>query len=164
VRADTEVPVQARHLWPLVLGLGIAVAAPPATAQTIVGPQVAAKAEGGKAQPLIDRLRDGWGSALVLAGEGAEHETVADTLSAMIAESLKVVGLERLDADGRLTVKAAMVRAERRVREATRTIPRSGSSRLDARTETQRALDEYLWVLETYLPVDATARQGAHER
>ena len=148
----------------LLAGVGAAVAPAPLPAQAIVGLEKAVKPGAGELEVAIERLRDGWGNALLLAGEGAEPEVLAEAVARMIHEPIKLIGFGSLDDEGRLALKAAVVRAEADVRAVGVAVASGALSAADAPGAAQRALDTYSSVLKARLGRAVTEPPGVGRR
>lgn len=148
----------------LLAGVGTAVAPPPLSAQAIVGLEKVMKPGGGEPEVAIQRLRDGWRTALLLAGEGAEPEILAEAVARMIHEPIKLIGFGSLDEEGRLALKAAVVRAEADVRAVGVAVASGALSAADAPGAAQRVLDTYLSVLGARLGRAVTEPPGVGGR
>ena len=148
----------------LLAGVGAAVAPAPLSAQAIVGLEKDVKPGAGELEVAIKRLRDGWGHALLLAGQGAEPEVLAEAVAQMIHEPIKLIGFGSLDEEGRLALKAAVVRAEADVRAVGVAVASGALSAADAPGAAQRALDTYSSVLKARLGRAVTEPPGVGRR
>jgi hypothetical protein len=148
----------------LLAGVGAAVAPAPLSAQAIVGLEKAGKLGAGEPEVAIQRLRDGWRNALLVAGQGAEPEVLAEAVVRMIREPIKRIGFGSLDEEGSLALKAAVVRAEADVRAVGVAVASGALSAADAPGTAQRALDTYLSVLGARLGRAVTDPPGVGRR
>lgn len=150
----------------LLVVTGIALACPPArvSAQSVSGlGKTMAKRDSGQLEAAVARLRDGWRQATLLVGEGAEPAVVAEAVARMIHDPVKLVGLGSrgdLEREENLSLKAAIVHAEERVRAAPQQLAGATSDLKAVRAETQRALDEYLAVLTPWLEAHGASPTG----
>jgi hypothetical protein len=143
----------------LVLG-----AAAPIVAQTGVDIPKGTKSGPEEPETMHQRLLDGWREAALVAGEGSGPEGVAETLVAMIHQSIKDVGLGSLEAEELRALKASVALAEGRVRSLAGALSRHEIDEAAARTAVQRALDEYLSISRAFLEARVTPSPGSHRR
>jgi hypothetical protein len=135
-----------------------------AAAQTILGPESEVKPGALELEAALDRLRDGWRWARVLAGEDAGPEAVADTIARMIEVPVKIGGLGRpADPKGR-ELAATIARTKALVRATVRAAFRDEGEAPVRRAELQETLDEYVTLLESRLARGATHPPSAVDR
>jgi len=126
----------------------------PLAAQAITGLDAGVVKETGELEAAVARLHDGWRHAMLAVGADADPQLVIESIVGMMRDPIELVGFSidgEVEGDANLALKAALLRAEERVRAAHRAMEEGGADVAAVRAEAQRALDEYFVVLAPWL-------------
>ena len=136
----------------------------PVTSQTVVGLEKGTKPPAEELSVALDRLRDGWRSAMLVVGARAAPTAAAEVLVGMIHEPIKLIGFAALAPRDSQLLKSAILDAEAGVREAGAALERGDLDMAAARAEVQRALDVYLSVLTARLEGRGASAAGVEKQ